>query len=131
MLKEQKNSKLKGTVGVGAAIAYFTKYGYSVSLPLNDSQKYDIIVDINDKLNRVSVKTTNSRASTKNLTFKVFLRTTGGNQSFHTAKDFDHTKCELLFVLSESGTMWNIPTSEFDNTNCIQLGTAYNKFIVE
>lgn len=38
-----KNTKEQGTIGLGKAIAYFTSRGFVVSIPLNDSQDYDLV----------------------------------------------------------------------------------------
>lgn len=113
MLKEHKNPKVKGTVGVGHAIAYFTRQGITVSIPLNDSQPYDLVADINGELKRIQVKTTTSNA--------ISLRTTGGNQSFHTAKLFEHSSCDFVYGMLNSGESWLIPTSAFTNINSIKL----------
>lgn len=45
-------------MGLGRAIAYYTANCIPVLLPLNDTQKYDLVVDKDGKLLRVSVKTT-------------------------------------------------------------------------
>ena len=37
-------NKEKGNSGIGLDIAYFTTNGYIVSIPLNDTQDYDLIV---------------------------------------------------------------------------------------
>jgi Holliday junction resolvase-like predicted endonuclease len=76
MLKEQRNSKKKGDVGLGAAIAYFTRMGYCVCLPLTDSQEYDLIVDIDKILHKVQVKTTTHKK--KSGVYSVELRTLDG-----------------------------------------------------
>jgi hypothetical protein len=39
------NTKDIGNIGLGEAIAYFTGAMMTVSVPLNDSQPYDLIVD--------------------------------------------------------------------------------------
>ena len=41
------NTKKFGNIGLGKAINYFLSCGYIVSLPINDSQSYDLIVEIN------------------------------------------------------------------------------------
>ena len=46
------SNKEKGNTGLGIAIAYYTSNGYTVSIPLNDTQDYDLIVDKNDILNK-------------------------------------------------------------------------------
>ena len=113
MLKEHKNSKVKGTVGVGQAIAYFTRIGVVVSIPINDSQPYDLIIDVDGELKRVQVKPTTTDA--------ISLRTTGGNQSFHTAKLFDHESCDFIYGMKNTGESWLIPTNAFTNINSIKL----------
>ena len=40
-------NKEKGNSALGIAIAYFSTNGYIVSIPLNDTQDYDLIVDKN------------------------------------------------------------------------------------
>ncbi len=37
--KEKRNS------GLGIAIAYFSVNGYTVSIPLNDTQDYDLVIE--------------------------------------------------------------------------------------
>ena len=39
---EIKNSKDKGRAGLSLAIAYFGCNGYTISVPLNDTQDYDL-----------------------------------------------------------------------------------------
>ena len=121
-----KNSKQQGDVGLGAAIAFYTSIGYTVSIPLNDSQQYDLIVDDGKKINRVQVKTTKNKKPSGN--YEVGLRTCGGNQSFHTVKKFDHKSVEILFVLCEDGSSYSIPTESFSCKSSIDLGKKYEKF---
>lgn len=63
----------QGNVGLGRAIAYYTEKGYTVMLPLNDTQKYDLVIDKDGLLQRVSVKTTQFIANKKN-EFSVLLK---------------------------------------------------------
>lgn len=41
----QHNPKKQGDAGLGVAIGWFTTHGYTMSVPLTDSQDYDLIVD--------------------------------------------------------------------------------------
>lgn len=41
-------NKEKGNSSLGIAIAYYASNGYTVSIPLNDTQDYDLIVDKNN-----------------------------------------------------------------------------------
>lgn len=38
------------------AIAYYSKLGWTISIPVTDSQDYDLIVDTGTKLLKVQVK---------------------------------------------------------------------------
>lgn len=49
---------LQGNLGLGQAIAFFTSRGIPVSIPLNDTQKYDLVAEINGVLKKISIKTT-------------------------------------------------------------------------
>ena len=47
-----------GNSSLGMAIAYFTNHNYTVSIPLNDTQDYDLIVEKNGILSKIQVKGT-------------------------------------------------------------------------
>ena len=120
------NSKKKGTIAIGQAIAWGTRYGLVVSVPLNDSQKYDLVIDQNGTLSRVEVKYTTQKAKSGN--WVVELRTTGGNQSFHTAKNFDTDNCDYVFITSEDLTSWYIPVEKLNVVNKLTLGNKYDEY---
>ena len=118
MLK-QRNTKKQGDVGLGQAIAYYTSLGYTVMLPLTDSQDYDLVVDIDDKLYRVQVKTTTNQSEYG--AYQVQLEIRGGNRSFNTGKKFDKTKVDLVFVVSPEHK-YNIPSSVITSLTRINVG---------
>ena len=43
-------NKEKGNTGLGIAIAYYSSNGYTVSIPLNDTKDYDLIIDKNNNI---------------------------------------------------------------------------------
>lgn len=45
-----KTNKEKGNSGLGIAIAYYSSKGYTVAIPLNDTQDYDLVVDKDEKI---------------------------------------------------------------------------------
>ncbi len=60
------SNKEKGNTGLGIAIAYCAN-GYTVSIPLNDTQDYDLIVDKNNILKKVQVKATSCKTKYINI----------------------------------------------------------------
>lgn len=126
IFSECLNSKKQGDIGMGYAIRYFSSNG-TVSIPLTDSQDYDLIVDINDSLKRVQVKTTGQKNKEF---FKVTLCTKGGNKSRYNIKQFDNKKMDILYCLTSDGKEYIIPTSEIDNKYSIALCDKYLKFLI-
>lgn len=45
MVEKEINTNTKGNIALGKAISYFTEQNYTISIPLNDSQWYDLIIE--------------------------------------------------------------------------------------
>lgn len=128
MFGNVNNFKQQGNIGMAYDIAYYTKLGYVVSIPLTDSQDYDLIIDTGIKLLKVQVKTTDFK--TKHGIYQVGLKTCGGNKSNSTVKKFNQNSSDLLFVLTSDGTCYSIPRSSISTTCTINLGDTYIKYKV-
>ena len=85
-----------------------------VSLPLNDTQSYDLIVEKDNIVSRVQVKTT--RYSETPNTYTVQLKSAGGTANKQ-VRPFDNTKSELLFVLTGNNKTYLIPTKDITAKN--------------
>lgn len=48
MFENVINSKKQGDVGMCYAIAYYSRLGWTVSIPITDSQDYDLLVENTD-----------------------------------------------------------------------------------
>jgi hypothetical protein len=131
MLENHKNTRKQGDVGLGIAIGYFASQGTTVCLPLTDSQEYDLVVDLDNRLQKVQVKTTRLKARGKS-GYDVQLKTSGGNQSWSgISKRFDSSKVDLLFVLTGDGSKYLIPSECVRGTCVIVIGnTSYREFLV-
>jgi PD-(D/E)XK endonuclease len=122
------NPRKQGDAGMGIAIGWFACAGYTVCLPLTDSQPYDLVVDDGEHgLQRVSVKST---TQLKRGFYQVGLRTQGGNKSQFTIRHFDSQGVELLFVACGNGDRYLIPAAEVCVKSYIQLGPKYRRFRV-
>lgn len=111
---------------MGYAIAYFSKLGWTVSIPITDSQDYDLVVDDGGNLLRVQVKT--SKFRTPHGIYQVSLKTCGGNRSGQTIKKFDENSSDLLFILLENGDMYLIPREDIKGSTSINLGVSMSKY---
>lgn len=129
MFANCNNSKNQGDLGLGSAIAYFTEKGYTVSIPLTDSQDYDLIVDIGGNFCTIQVKTTSALKSSG--AYKVELRTLGGNQSWNGVYKFlDKSKIKYIYILCSNGDRYLVPTNILnDKPNAIFVGgKKYNEY---
>lgn len=73
-----KTNKEKGNTALGIAIAYFTSNGNTVSVPLNDTQDYDLVIEEDNILRKVQVKATG--CIDRNEKYQVALKSCGGTK---------------------------------------------------
>lgn len=125
MFEKAINSNRRGNIGMGYAVAKLTELGYNISIPITDSQDYDLIADLEGVLLKVQVKTT-SYKDKKSEYYMVALRT----KTYNKLKSFTDSDCDLLFVLTESGQMYLIPKNEIKVRNGLTLTTEFDKYSV-
>lgn len=61
------NNQQKGNAGLSLAIGYFGSNGYTVSVPLNDTQWYDLVIEKDGVFQTVQCKFTSSKTGEINL----------------------------------------------------------------
>jgi len=114
------NRKNIGRIGLSMAINYFTCQGYTVSLPLNDTQWYDLIIEKDGLLQTVQCKATQTK------TGEIGLRSTGGTNGGIYDNVVNHCELDYLFCVNKDLEMWNIPIKDLlkaGNKNRITLRT--------
>lgn len=120
-------AKLQGNIGVARAVYEYSRKGFVVLTPLSDSSKYDLVVDIEGTLLKVQVKT--SRLISKSSGYVVNLKTSGGNTSKNTIRKREDSDYDLLFVLTENGKCWSIPSKELGEARtAIVVGSSSKKY---
>lgn len=128
-----KNSKKQGDAGLGQAIAYFTMQGYDVALPLTDSADWDLIVEIDNQLKRVQVKTSSQLDENSGI-MKFNCDVKGGNKSSSKpAKTIQEQNWDLIFLhhlVTKKQAI--IPKEALSNTKGqVNIGgQKYNEFLV-
>ena len=122
------NTKEKGRAGLSAAIAYFGMNGYTVSIPLNDTQDYDIVVERNCVFSKVQCKSTGAKMPSGH--YKVKLDTWGGANGGTRYNVVRNSSADLLFVLTEDKTMYVIPVSDITTDSMLTLNDNYKKYQV-
>lgn len=119
----------QGNVGLGRAIAYYTANCIPIMIPLNDTQKYDLVVDKDGQLQRVSVKTTQSM-NKSNTCYVVQFKNSGGASGKSIIRNFDNTTCDIVFIVTIEGTMYEIPSNLINVSSALTLTEDWNSYIV-
>ncbi len=120
-------NKEKGNTSLGIAITYYSSNGYTVSIPLNDTQDYDLIVDKDNVIKRVQVKSTSFKD--KNDHYQISLKSCGGTKGA-TYKTVVDTAIEELFILVENKDMYIIPKKEINNRSTLTICDKYKEYKV-
>ena len=118
-------NKEKGNTGLGIAIAYYTSQGYTVSIPLNDTQDYDLIVDENNILKRIQVKA--SGFKDKRGKYQVALKSCGGTKG-RTYKTIKDSVVEEIFIFLSNNSIYIIPKKKITNKSTITICEKYEQY---
>ena len=121
-------NKDKGRTSLGISIAYFSANGYTVSIPLNDTQDYDLVIEKDGILKTVQVKSTACKS--KYGKYQVALKSCGGTKG-KTYKTLIDTKVDLLCVITDNITIYVIPVKNINNRSTLNLCEKYNKYRVK
>lgn len=122
------SNKEKGNTGLGIAIAYYSANGYTVSIPLNDTQDYDLIVDKDNVLKKVQVKATSCK--TKYDKYQVALKSCSGTKG-KTYKTVIETNIDELFIVIDTMNIFIIPIEVIKNKSTINLCEKYEKYKIQ
>ena len=118
-----ETNKDKGRAGMAMGIAYFGANGYTVNIPLNDTQWYDFVAEKDGIFYTVQCKATGSQNN------EISLRSTGGNNG----KAYDNVvnhPLDYLFCLDKDQNMYCIPVKDLKengNKTVITLRTELTK----
>ncbi|MFH1187011.1 MAG: group I intron-associated PD-(D/E)XK endonuclease [Candidatus Levyibacteriota bacterium] len=124
------NSKRKGSIAVGEAIAYFISKGKTVLISISDCDKYDLVIDNGGSFKKIQCKYSGSQEPSG--AYVVDLSTYGGyrTKTYHVKYikgDFD-----FLFVYCSNGERYLIPAKEVIGKLKISVGKkSWRQYIVK
>ena len=119
-----ENNKIKGRIGLSMAINYFTIKGYTISIPLNDTQWYDMIIEKDNIFQTVQCKCTGTENG------EISLKSTGGTKGLTYDTILNHSELDYLFCVDKDFNMFVIPLQDIikvGNTRSFRLRTEPNK----
>lgn len=98
-------NKEKGRAGMALGIAYFGANGYTVNVPLNDTQWYDFVIEKDGIFQTVQCKATGSKDN------GITLKSSGGTNGSVYDTILNHP-LDLLFCLDKEQHMFVIPMKD-------------------
>jgi hypothetical protein len=102
-------SKQKGNIAELECLLAINKYGFKTSIPFGDDCRYDLVVDINNKLYRIQCKKSRALQNSEGFKFntKSIVITT------HGVKESKYTKDEIdFFATVYDGQCYLVPVDE-------------------
>lgn len=112
-----ETNKDKGRVGMALGIAYFGANGYTVNIPLNDTQWYDFVVEKDGKFYTVQCKATGSKDNI------IKFTSSGGTKGKLYDSILNHS-LDFLFCVDKDCNMFLFPIEDIKkagNTQTITL----------
>ena len=122
-------SKDKGKIALGRAIQYFTSKGYSVLLPLNDAQDYDLAFDDGESIKTVQVKYTSQTSTSGNYWFKLIVCGHLDKNGNNYEKIPAYNKINYYFVSTASKEDYFIPTVDICSKKTCTLTAEMKKYL--
>ena len=98
-------NKEKGRAGMALGIAYFGANGYTVNVPLNDTQWYDFVIEKDGIFQTVQCKATGSKDN------GIVLKSCGGTNGSVYDTVLNHP-LDLLFCLDKEQHIFVIPMKD-------------------
>lgn len=115
-----ETNKDKGRAGMALGIAWFGANGYTVNVPLNDTQWYDFIIEKDGVFQTVQCKATGSESNS------VVIQSCGGTNGKVYDTVLNHP-LDYLFCLDKEKNMFVIPMADLraaGNVKSIALRTT-------
>jgi Holliday junction resolvase-like predicted endonuclease len=98
----------QGDIGEASAIQWLAQHGALIFTPLFRAPNYDLIAEMDGRVVRIEVKTSNSLTPVGH--YSVAVCTRGGNQSWNKiAKRWDRNRCDYLFAHVGDGRVGSFP----------------------
>lgn len=121
------NTSQQGTVGLNAAMFYYTLNGYNCSISPGDASEIDLIIEKDGILESIQVKTATS-LSIKEQSFNVpLLSTDKRTKNVVTYKSIQNVKFDRLFILTAAFDIYEFKKSEITVKNAMVLPSEQYK----
>ena len=127
------NSKRKGNLAVGEAIAYFISKGMTVLIPVSDCDKYDLVIDDGNGgrgLKKIQCKYSSSQEPSG--AYIVDLSTYGGYKTKTYHIRYKQGDFDFLFIYCSNKEKYLIPVRKVLGKSKISVGKkSWKEYIIQ
>lgn len=123
-------TKDKGNIALGNCIQYLTNNNYTVLLPLNDAQDYDIAFDDGSKIYTIQCKYTSQKLTSGNYFFKLYVCGHKNKYGENYKKIPDYIKIDYYFVTTNENKSYLIPTKEISHKQTYTINKNSDKYLI-
>ena len=112
------SSKQKGNLTELQCITYFYQLGYHCSIPYGENSRYDFILDVNNHLYKIQVKSCTELKNGNAIQFScrsTRVNTKGAVHRFYTSEEVD------FFATYYNGICYLIPQNECSNSKTLRF----------
>ena len=119
----EQNTKYLGNLTELQCITRFYELGYAISIPYGDSEKYDMILDVNGKLYRLQCKHANPHMNDETIDY-IEIKTTWQSgytkNSQYKRNQYSKEDCDY-FVTHYEGKNYLVPVEQCSNEKRLRI----------
>lgn len=112
------NPKAKGQLSEARVLYEFQKYGIPVSIPWGDNERYDMIAEFDNKLNRIQIKTSNEE---KYGAIICYCRSSMNHTTNKEKRTYKDDVDFIIFVNQTKDILAIVPIEEIGDNQTINL----------
>ena len=120
----EQNTKYLGNLTELQCITRFYELGYPISIPYGDSEKYDMILDVNGKLYRLQCKHANPQieddGTISSIKIKTVWQTGYTKNNPNTRHQYSKEDCDY-FVTHYEGKNYLVPVEQCSNEKTLRI----------
>lgn len=120
----ENNTKYLGNLTELQCITRFYELGYPVSIPYGDSEKYDMVLDVNGKLYRLQCKHanlhTNEDGEVSHITIKTVWQSGFTKNSHYQRHKYTKEDCDY-FITHYDGKNYLVPVEQCSNEKTLRI----------
>lgn len=121
------NTKKLGDIGVARAINRFAQLGWTVSIPITDSQDYDLVVEFPEHgLCKIQAKYSSQLSPSGSYAVQIGIR--GGTKG-SVWKHGDTVIFDYLFIATSDGNDWLVPRSLVRSSIKVGMNNKNSRFL--